>query len=193
MAEARRPAVDPKLDKLLKLWGIAYAERRHFEEYRRRATHPIATSMQFGTRSKRRRKDDSHTPVGRSGVSRRRIMARAVGIKGLNIIPADYVDPVPCKEGGRGGGIYSRPVHPELVRVETAVKELEELRPLRGLCVRMNFCTEGTHQEKAEAVTERMRKVSKDFRGISVDQFRDEVLFGRVWLEGRLFAPPQAA
>lgn len=175
---------DEQLETLLKAWGICYFERPRTEDYQRRSrlAHPIAQSMQFGAKKKVTRTTEW---LKRAGYDRRRIMGVAAGIP---MVAAAFVDPVPCKQSrkGKGGGHGSgRPVHPDIQRVEQAVKDLEGVNFVRALCLRMKFCTEGLDADKAAAATERLREITRDpgRKGISVDTFRDEVMFGRLWVQ----------
>lgn len=175
------------LESLLKAWGVVYAERtrRHVEFGRQRSdvSHPIARAMQFAPG---KRVSKAKLSSERGGLYRRRLMARAAQVPGLTILPAEFVDPIPCRETRRHAGSYGRPVPPELARVDVACRALEESSLLRGTVLRVAYCTEGDHQAKAEEVTARMREVSKDFAGVTVSRFRDELLFARIWMDGRL-------
>lgn len=185
--------MDTDIDTLLKAWGRLYQERPRIEygERRQRPEHPIARSMEFAPGKKVKR---STVALGRDGRGRRRIMAAAVGLKGLTVVPMAYVDPVPCKETRSNTyGIHSRPVPKEIQRVEQAVKELEQVDYLRALCLRINYCREGRHDEKAKQATDQIREVNRDHKAVTVSDFRDELMYGRIWLHGRLYAAETAA
>lgn len=179
-----------ELEPLLKAWGLAYAERpvnvvEPVTSYERRsASHPIATAQQFAPGRKERK---AMLAVQLSGVNRRRLMGRNAGLvseHGAPLpIPRWAADPIRAKET-RGYGRADRTVHPEIARIDQAVRSLEARNLVRGLCLRVNYCTAGTHAEKVEEVTARMRQAQPDWAGISVDTFRDHLLFARLFVEG---------
>lgn len=185
---------DDRFENLLKAWGKAYWSEATDDGYGRRSrsdSHPIARSMEFAPGKRNRRA--TKRAQGRDGRSRRIIMAIAVGLKGFHIVPAEFSDPIRCKETRSVHYQPEAPVPPELQRIEKAVRDLEQSGVprsfLRALSLRVNYCTGGDHREKAETVNEMMRKVNKDFPGISVDTFRDELLYGRIWVHGRVYSP----
>jgi hypothetical protein len=184
---------DDRFELLMKAWGRAYWQEPAEAAYERRTriAHPIAQSMEFAPG--KRSRQVIRKIIGRDGTSRRRIMARATGIEGFDMVPTGFAEPIRCKETP---SIHYQPealVPAELQRVEQAVRELEEFKLIRGLCVRMNYCLEGQHAEKALEATNRMRRISKGHKVISVDMFRDELLYGRIWIHGRVYssAPPR--
>lgn len=174
------------LESLLKAWGVAYAERPvnvvdPVTSYERRsASHPISTAMQFAPGRKVKK---TVLAAHLAGLDRRRYMGRAAGLGGP--LPRWAVDHIPAKSHARGGGgILSRPVHPELARIDQAVRALENRHLVRGTCLRVAYCLAGTHAEKVEEVTARMRQSQADWPGISVDTFRDHLLYARLFVEG---------
>lgn len=89
---------DDKLEALLTNWGAEYCGRFRDEprRYRETASHPIARGMQFAPGKSTRHA--TRQLVGRGGYARRRLMAKATGIKGMHVVSAAVVDPVPCRE-----------------------------------------------------------------------------------------------
>jgi hypothetical protein len=170
---------------LLRAWGQAYGTAPSAErlpERRASASHPIAQSMQFAP-GKRQMVIKQRTTMDRGGQARRRLMARASCVKGLYIVAAEFVDPIPCRETrSGGGGVVSRPVPLELQRVEREALDLMRFDRLRGLCLRFNYCTVGSHEEKAAAVANVVREPVK------LRRFRDELDRARIWMHGRLTA-----
>jgi hypothetical protein len=180
---------DEEFETLLRAWGRIYGADRSNDAGRtpdplQPVGHPIARAMEFAPGKKSGKR--CTLSLERGGVERRRIMARAAGINGLLQIPAAMVDPVPCRATRPSLGMVSRPVPPEILRVERAALELIEADYLRGLCLRVNYCTRGDHEEKAVRVTDRMREVSPAFIEVKVRRFRDELEHARVWMQGRL-------
>ena len=174
---------------LLKAWGVVYAERMRDvgpeARHRRTAQHPMAKSMQFAPGKKGRK---ITIALKDSGLARRMMLGRNAGIG--HAVPRWAVDPIRCKESQpQVYGHHGRPVHPLVMRVEQAVKALEHTHFLRAQCLRVNYCTEGQHADKALEVNARMREVSHDFVGITVGQFRDHLLFGRIFVEGWMQHP----
>lgn len=170
---------------LLRAWGQAYGTAPSVEPLRERrapASHPIAQSMEFAP-GKRQLVIKQRTTMDRGGQARRRRMAQAACVKRLYIVAAEFVDPIPCRETrSGGGGIAERAVPLELQRVERAALELMRVDRLRGLCLRFNYCTVGSHEEKAAAVAEVVKEAVK------LRRFRDELDRARIWLHGRLAA-----
>jgi hypothetical protein len=172
------------LEALLRAWGQEYGTAPPAVsqcERRVSASHPIAASMEFAPGKRATIKQ--RTTMDRGGHSRRRLMARASGVKGMRIVPAEFVDPIPCRETRSvGGGVTNRPVPLELQRVERAALELMRIDRLRGLCLRLNYCTLGSHEEKAAAVSGVVNEPVK------LRRFRDELDRARIWMHGRLAA-----
>jgi hypothetical protein len=174
-----------ELDAVLKAWGQAYGRAPSPEptrEPRAAATHPIAARMEFAP-GKRALVIKQRTTMDRGGHARRRLMARAASVKRLYIVPVDFVDPIPCRETRHAcGGASAQAVPLELQRVERAALELMRVDRLRGLCLRFNYCTLGSHEEKAVAVSEVVKETVK------LRRFRDELDRARIWMHGRLAA-----
>jgi hypothetical protein len=174
------------LEALLRSWGQAYGTApvpAHLRADRRSddGNHPIAIAM--GSASGKAATIKQRTTMDRGGQARRRCMAKASGVKGMRIVAAHFVDPVPCRETRYArGAAAEQPVPPELQRVERAALELMRIDPLRGLCLRFNYCTLGPHEEKAIAVAEVVKQPVK------LKRFRDELDRARIWMHGRLAA-----
>lgn len=183
---------DEAFETLLKAWGLYYHERPPMERgTRQRVSHPIAQSMQFAP-GKRVRHATAKL-VGRDGRDRRSIMGAAAGIAGP--VPMAYVDPVRCKQTNSGGyGAHdSRPVPRELQQVDQAVRELETISVVRAMCIRVQYCTEGDHASKVVVVNDRMIACTRHFDRIGLSRYRDELLYARTWLHGRLSPALQTA
>jgi hypothetical protein len=193
----RHSITDERLETLLKAHGQVYGDgyRDEPRRYIETAHHPIARSMQFapGKRSKYKAEREI---VGRGGEGRRLIMGAAAGLRvatGPNRgkvipIPAYMVDPIKCTETRSAAPRYAgRPIPPEMARIEKAVQELEAFSYLRALCVRVQFASDADQKDKVSKVNEILRReVSKKHEGIALRRYRDELLFGRVWLHARL-------
>lgn len=186
-----------KQETQLRAWGIVYAERALQAEpvvrHHRTMSHPIAKSMEFAPGKKAKRVPQS---ILQGGAARRRLMGQHAGLVSApragedqgRPLPAPRwaADPVRAKETKPHFGIYSRPVPPDLARIEQAVKALETENLLRGTCIRVNYCIEGQHSDKVPEVNARMRTVSKGFAGIDMNRYRDELLYGRLFIQGWL-------
>lgn len=173
-----------ELETLLKAWGVAYAERPvnvvdPVTSYERRSSsHPISTAMQFAPGRKVKK---TVLAAHLAGMGRRLYMGRAADLKGP--VPRWAADRIRAKET-RVYGRADRTVHPELARIDEAVRALETRNLVRGTCLRVNYCLAGTHAEKVEEVTARMRQAQADWPGISIDTFRDHLLYARLFVEG---------
>lgn len=182
---------DEAFENLLRAWGRCYGERPEYdspEDARAPDVHPLAVAMRFAP-GKRTEIIRQRTTMDRGGVARRTLMAERAneGVRNprMRVVPASYVDPVPCSETKRafyGFGEVSRPAHPELQRVERAVLDLQAIEPLRGLVMRVNYCSLGPHEEKAERVA------AKIGQPVKLRRYRDELLLAKVWVHGRIAA-----
>lgn len=181
------------LELLLRAWGRAYGVARLAEVSERMqrgplggyGDHPLERGRQFAPGKKRQ----AYRPAPRDGSSRRRFMASKHGVDAqgrplLAIVPIDYVDPVPCHESRRGGGV-SGPVSvsasPELRRVHAASLDLMMFDPLRGKVLRAEYCEEGRNQALKAS-----RLVDQHGAPLKVNRYRDELYAARVWMHGRL-------
>lgn len=173
------------LEKLLRAWGRCYGERPANDEERDApTTHALARAMQFAP-GKRQVVIRERTAMHRAGQDRRALMAVAAGgaAVGIRMVPASYVDPVPCIET-RSGRVEGRdwPIPPEIARVERAALDLQALHDFRGRCLRVNYCTLGSHEDKV------LRLGNVLGEDVKLKRFRDELTYARVWMFGRLSA-----
>lgn len=172
-----------KFEALLRAWGRAYGERPEKEADDNKpgpAVHPIAVAMQFGAK-----RSKGTLSLQRAGQGRRATMAaaaRRIGIA-MDIVPAGYVDPVPCVETRtmRSSAPTGWAEIPEVLKIERAALDLLGFDRLRGLCLRVAYCTLGTDAEKAEVVSARLGEPIKRKR------FRDERNLAKVWVHARIF------
>lgn len=158
-----------ELEEQLRAWGRIYGEGppRDDDDRPGPAVHPIAVAMEHAPRH-RSTVIRMRTHMDRGGQGRRRLMAVAAGVERLNIVPASYVDPIPCK-ASRGGGRGARPISAEMQRLNRAILDLQELHPMRGLCLRVHYCVWGTLEHRA---AEASRRLGQD---IHVRSYRDAV------------------
>jgi hypothetical protein len=175
-----------ELETLLRAWGRVYGERPAVDDNDGTgpATHPLARGMEFAP-GKRIVLIRQRTNMDRGGVARRRMMAQAAGgaTVGLRVLQAAYVDPVPCVETRPaifGLGERSRPVPPELQRVQRAALDLHAIDTLRGLVLRINYCTLGPHDDKALDVGQRLGSP------VGLRVYRESLAHAKGWMHGRL-------
>jgi hypothetical protein len=178
------------LETLLRAWGRYYGEARPVDdsEVNAACSHPLARGMTMAP-GKRSRVIRQRTTQDRGGQERRRLMAVAVGIKGLHIIAAHFADPIPCLETRRpvyGMGETSRPVPLELQRVQRAALDLLAFNRFSGLCVRIQYCARGPQDEKADRVADLFGEA------VGLRRYREGLGVGRGFMYGRL-APAAAA
>lgn len=180
------------LKDLLRAWGRWYGERVVFDDSTPQThgphgygTNPIATGMQFAP-SKRSSVVRQRTNMDRGGQGRRRLMAAGAGC-GMRILPASYVDPVPCRQTRPavfGMGERARPEPKELQRVELAALDLMRIDTTRGVCLRVHYCTLGELVDKATLAGLRIGTT------IPVRAYRNTVSEARFWMLGRLSGSP---
>ncbi len=173
-----------ELENLLRKWGRCYGERPpaewEGEERPGVAVHALARGMEFAP-GKRITLIRQRTNMDRGGQDRRRMMAR--DIPGLRMVPASYVDAIPCTET-RSGRSEARdwPVPSDLVRVERAALDLHRIDTLRGLVLRVNYCTRGTHEDKAAVVTLKIGS------SVKMRAYRESLAHAKGWIHARLAA-----
>jgi len=158
-----------QLEHLLRRWGWANSERPPCDADEisladATPCHPLVRAAQF--------------PPGEGVMSGRasKSMARLRGV------PDWGFQPTVCTEDRTYRISTPDDTPPEIQRVQRASLELQTADPLRGLCLRVNYCTCGSHWEKAQAVSLKYGKPVK------LKRYRDEVAFARVWMMGRLAA-----
>lgn len=126
--------------------------------------HPIATAMEFAGGTDR--------PAGRSA----RAMAKVRGTPTWGFAPAV------CTETRSHRTSTPDDVPVTAQRVQRASLELQSIDPLRGLCLRTNYCTLGSHFEKAAAVSATLGEL------VTLRTYRHELALARVWMHARLTA-----
>lgn len=173
-----------ELEKLLRAWGHVFGERRERAEEERDApaVHPIAVGMTFALKT-RGAVIRARTSMHRAGQDRRKLMAVAAGgaTVGVRVVPAAYVDPIPCTET-RTGRSEARdwPVPPQVARVERAALDLAKVSDFRARCLRLHYCALGSHEDKV------LRLGIALGEDVKIKRFRDELAYSRVWMHGRL-------
>lgn len=171
---------DDELERLLRSWGDAQIGRHDAANEDRRehdpGSHPISKARQFAPMT---REKFQNQLVGRDGGDRRRLMARASGVRGMKIIPMWACDPVSGKETRHMGPVASvdRGLPPELRLIDRALMDLYRANTMRGLVLRIEYTGFGRHVEKAGEVARAMR-----IPELPVRKYRDELRMGREWL-----------
>lgn len=158
------------IETLLRAWGRVCGERPPAEwdegggEGGGASIHPIAQAMDFAPGKRVKRLD----------VAFRRM-----------ILPGERAwtrDPIRCTETRSRRIAQKRYLPPEIARVERAALDLLAFDRLRGLVLRVNYCTRGAHEDKVGVVAERYGAPVK------LRRYRDELALARAWMEGRLGA-----
>lgn len=175
---------DDHLEKQLRSWGFAKVSRYDAVRDPEAApdTHPISRARQFAPMT---REKAALTLVGRA-TERRRLMAKGLGICGVEVVPADFVDPIRCVESRIDGPIprpheakqaaVDRGVPEDLRWIDRAIAELSRVSKIRALCLEVEFCEVGYHDRKAAIVADR-------YGGkFSVWQYRRELRYALDWL-----------
>lgn len=172
---------DNTIRKLLKLWGIAEANRLAYSRGDR-STHALAQAVDMapGTAEKARKR-----LMDRDGSSRRIFMASKTGVPGLRMIPKWACDPVPARnDADRPHDNPEIAVDmgiPEHLRwVDSLVRVLERTRPMTGACVREEYTTAGSQAVKCRRVRERLGYDGS----FTVWMYRRELERAEVWIEG---------
>jgi hypothetical protein len=180
---------EAELELLLVEWGMLSKYLQNKPEGATTDFHALQRAREYapGTRARA-----AMRLVGRDGFDRRTMMAAAANAGlgegrtcGIHIVPASFVDPVPCSESRRAGGVSGRArdaTPPHLRPVEQAAKELYRLDTLRGLVLRQEYCGYGPQTEKAERVS-----VAIGSR-IGLRVYRESLAHAKGWMQGRLAA-----
>lgn len=167
---------DEAFETLLRAWGRYYGERpERDEDAPSRPTHPLARGMEFAPGKR------AVLTLGRGGQSRRRFLGQVAGLAG--IMPAAFVDPVPCKETRPavfGAGETSRPVPVELQRVNRAALDLLAVDRKAGLVLRVHYCRRGTLDEKPGWVSDLLGAT------VGLRVYREALAQARGYMQGRL-------
>lgn len=178
---------DDVFESLLRRWGSILGERPPAEwgdeapvGYLPQAAHPLS---RVGAPPKLIRQ---RTTMDRGGVDRRRLLAQAaVGDSGIamRVVPASYVDPVPCSETRTmRDPARDFPLPPEVDRVQSAFLALYRLNKVRALCLQARYCLRGSRPESAAWVSERAGEP------VGVNRYGNELMFAKVWVHARIAA-----
>lgn len=170
------------LDQQLREWGRATMGRHAANEDGPPSVnaHPIARAREFASGKKKK----EFVPVGRDGRERRRFLAANAGVDRMTIIKPWAVDPIRCVDSSRGGGSASVDlgVPEELKWIDRMMLDLYRQNPLRGVCLRLEYCGFGTQAEKA------VQAARAEGCDLTLRQYRSEVKLAREWMRGRVAA-----
>lgn len=171
---------DDDFEHLLRRWGRILGERLPSEwgdevpaGYLPQTAHPLS---RVGSPPKLIRQ---RTTMDRGGHERRRCMGAAAG---LRIVPATFVDPVPCTETRTmRDPARDFPLPADVLRVEVAALELYRWNPVRGLCLRMAYCARGSRDEKAARVAQCIGEP------VRAQRYKNELFAAKVWIHARVW------
>lgn len=175
------------MESMLRAWGRAYGEAKPQEwdegEGSAADVHPIARAIQFapGRRAEVIRRK---TTMNRGGQTRRSLMAQATGIKGMRLVPAYVVDPVPCVETRSGASGEDPRITPLVISVQRAWLALFKVHELQAEVLRLEYQVRGMTQS-TKAAQIRFHVEGKNVR-VSVKRYRDELKSGKSFLLGAL-------
>jgi len=176
-----------ELETLLRAWGRVYGERPPVDDDERDApaVHPLAVGMQFAP-GKRSAIIRQRTNMDRGGFARRATMAQAVvagspTLQRMRVVPMSFVDAVPCIET-RSGRSEARdwPIPPQVQRVQRAALDLHGIDTLKGLVLRVHYCTFGNIDDKAAAVTLRFQSP------VGTRMYREALAGAKGWMQCEL-------
>lgn len=178
-----------QFETMMGAWGAFYGERRGPEWQDAESAgaglggatvHPLERARAFAPGTRKAALERMH--LQRAGVERRRAMGAAAG---LAILPAEFVDPIPCVETREVVGTpRPDPRYTDAVRaVQEAWLVLREWWPMQAEIVRLHYQVRGfTQKDKAGLATAALG--TGDVIGLK--RFRDELRLGRTWLHARL-------
>lgn len=164
-----RAQQDP-FEATLQLWGRAYGVRLHDDEPKR-PTHAIAVAMETGAKS---RTEYAMGAAKHRTTSRREYMARGLRSCGVRIVPASYVDPVPCcDDSGKHRGLGGDPLQtPQVSIAQTAWLELERYFPIQARIIAIEYQRPDLANQAARA-----RAV-----GVDLKRYERELERARQWM-----------
>ena len=174
------------IDPLLEAWGRFYGETvldtggEIHENAHAPDVHALARAQRLAPGT---RQEALARHLDRGGQARRALLGAAAGLRG--VLPAHFVDPVPCIESDRvGRNAEQDPHYTSTVRaVQAAWLSLQRHDELQGTIVRVQYQVRGMTQErKAEEVGIRLD------RPIGLKRYRDELRMAKCWLHARLAA-----
>jgi hypothetical protein len=175
------------MESMLRAWGRAYGEAKPQEwdegEASAGAAHPIARAIEFapGRRAEVIRRK---TTMNRGGQTRRSLMAQAVGIKGMRVVPMYAVDAVPCVETRSGGSGEDPRITPMVNAVQRGWLALFKVNELQAEVLRLEYQVRGmTQTMKAEQIRFHVKGVHVR---VNVKRYRDELKAGKSFLLGAL-------
>lgn len=114
------------------------------------------------------------TAEGRSGRKRRAMMAVAAGIR-ARIMPAEFVDHIPCTATRTyRAPDFDRRETADVDRVQAAWLVLYRTNAMHAELIRVQYQTKATQYEKADSLQ------------IPLRQYKDEIKLARVWMMGQL-------
>lgn len=168
-----------QFDELLHQWARLTADRRPEEGeggYLPQASHPLS---RMGSPPKLIRQ---RTTMDRGGVGRRRTLAQAaVGASEtlrMRIVPATFVDAVPCTETRtmRDPG-SARPLPAEVERVDRAWLRLHRINKVRALCLQARYRTRGDAASSAAQVSQWVGEP------VGVNRYRNELQVAKACIQ----------
>ena len=166
---------------VLREWGLATVNRYCYSRSDR-SVHMLqqAREMAPGTRERAAKE-----LADRDGTSRRRIMASAAGVGGMDIAPMWSCDPIRASNDAdhpheRAEIAVDVGLPEGLMWVERAVAQLGRQYPLRGLVVRTEYTISASQAVKANMVEDL-------YAGkLTLRQYRMELDRSLEWLSGRI-------
>lgn len=164
-----RAQQDP-FDATLQLWGRAYGVKLRDDEPKR-SSHAIAKAMETGKKSRTVYAMDA---AGHRTTGRREYMARGLGSCGVLIVPASYVDPVPCSDdSGRHRGLAADPLNtPHVSAAQSAWLELERHFPIQAKIIALEYQRPDLPNQSARATE----------AGVDLKRYERELERARHWM-----------
>lgn len=173
---ARAPeSADDALTATLIAWGRCYGVRLRDEEPAR-ASHPIARAIDEQGRKSRRKIALERAQARAQG--RRVLMARGLNGCGVRMVPAAFVDPVPCRDdSGRHRGLASDPIDtPQVQAVQQSWLALQRHSPHLAAVLVAQY-------QRPDLVSRAAKAASC---GISESQFKDALRLAGMFIRGAL-------
>lgn len=166
---------------LLKDWGEATVNRFCYQRADR-SSHVLAHTRDLAPGTVEKAKKQL---AGRDGRSRRRFMAAKASDDKLQIeiLPTWAVDPVTAKNNAdlphdNQATVVDQGIPDDLRWLDVAISKLFRVNMLRALCVRQEYCGQGSQRIKAA-------RVAEQYGGeLTLRQYRFELTKARVWLAG---------
>lgn len=185
---------------ILREWGLATVNRYCYS-HSERSTHKLQQARDMAPGTKERA---AKMLMGRDGTDRRRLMAAAAGVKGMDVAPMWSCDPIRASNDAdhpheRAEIAVDVGIPEGLIGVDRAVTQLARRYPLRGSVVRTEYTVSAKQAAKVRIAVREFEKDMARLLGVdpkpedenapvalTLRQYRLELDKALEWLSARI-------